>query len=90
MTDDEPRERARSVGGKGGILRGSLVSSLSIELTDPSSSCEASRPFSADSLRIMILIARILGELEPSVAADDDDGFEVLACFLVHFSPKGD
>ena len=41
------------------------------------------------TLRIMILIARILGELEPSVAADDDADFEVLACFLVHFSPKG-
>ena len=33
----------------------------------------------------MILIARVLGELEPSVAADDDEDFE-LACSLVHFS----
>jgi hypothetical protein len=47
----------------------------------------ASRSFSADSLRIMTLSARILGELEPSVAADDDDDFVELACFLVHFSP---
>ena len=62
------------------------VTSLSTELTEPASSCAASRSFSADNLRIMTLIARTLGELEPSVAADDDDDFE-LACFLVHFSP---
>ena len=62
------------------------VSSLLIELTEPSSSCAASRPFSADNLRIMTLIARILGELDPFVAADDEDDF-VFMCFLVHFSP---
>ena len=32
----------------------------------------------AGNLRIMILIARILGELEPSDAATEGDGFEVL------------
>ena len=80
LVDDEPNLPRSS------SERGS-VSSLSIELTEPPSSCAASRLFSADNLRIMTLIARILGELEPSVAADDDDDFELLACFLVHFSP---
>ena len=64
---------------------GASVSSLSIELKDSSSSCGASRPFSADNFRIMTKIARIL--LAPSVAADDDD--DELACFLVHFPPYG-
>ena len=80
LTDDEPN---LSLGVSADIAS---VSSLSIELTEPSSSCAASRSFSADNLRIMTLVARTLDELEPSVAADDDDDFE-LACFLLHFSP---
>ena len=43
--------------------------------------------FCADSLRIVTSSARILDELEPSVAVNDDDDFEVLAWFLLHFSP---
>ena len=88
LNDDEPAEL---VDDEPNLPRSSSerasVSSLSIELTEPPSSCVASRSFSADSLRIMTLSARILGELEPSVAATDDDGFVELACFLVHFSP---
>ena len=81
LTDDEPnlpRSSSDDIAS---------VTSLSSELTDLSSSCAANRSFSADNLRIITLIARTLGELEPSVAADDDDDFELLLCFLVHFSP---
>ena len=81
LTDDEPnlpRSSSDDIAS---------VTSLSSELTDLSSSCAANRSFSADNLRIITLIARALGELEPSVAADDDDDFELLLCFLVHFSP---
>ena len=89
----EPRSSAEPTDDEPNLPRSSAerasVSSPSIELTEPSSSCAASRSFSANNLRIMTLIARTLGELEPSVAADDDDDFELawLACFLVHFSP---
>ena len=87
----EPRSSAELIDDEPNLPRSSAerasVSSLPIELTEPSSSCAASRSFSADNLRIMALIARALGELEPSVAADDDDDFELLPCFLLQFSP---
>ena len=92
----EPRSSAELIDDEPNLPRSSSerasVSSLLIELTEPSSSCACavSRPFSADNLRIMTVIARTLGEsvariLSESVAAEDDDDFE--ACFLLHFSP---